>query len=189
VLLLLCVVVVAVVVASVGVCGGVAGIALFIKEMGLVHFAYRSDCEPAIKLMFEEACRVAGRTCTPVASDHPNASEPVIIENGDVAAVELGAEHDLELAQVRVAVPEHSHTGESASNGIAERAVQQWEDHFRTCKAALEADLNIAIDIHHPIFTWLVQHAGYLPSKYLIGHDGKTGFGEAARTRTKRNHM
>ena len=42
----------------------------FIKDSGLVHFAYRSDKGPAIVAMIEEACARAGRRCTPVTSDN-----------------------------------------------------------------------------------------------------------------------
>lgn len=38
----------------------VANIALFINEVGLVHFSYISDREPAIKTFLEETCKVAG---------------------------------------------------------------------------------------------------------------------------------
>ena len=40
-----------------------------------------------------------------------------------------------------VAVPEHSHPGESASNGKAESAVRTLVDQARTLKVALEARL------------------------------------------------
>ena len=39
-------------------------LARFIKEVGLTHFTYRSDREPAILAMFEEACALAGRNGT-----------------------------------------------------------------------------------------------------------------------------
>ena len=36
-------------------------VAHFIKSAGLVHFAYRTDKEPAIVALIEDACRRAGR--------------------------------------------------------------------------------------------------------------------------------
>ena len=39
----------------------VARIIRFIKDTGLTHFAYRSDREPAIAAMIEEACALSGR--------------------------------------------------------------------------------------------------------------------------------
>ena len=39
----------------------VARIMRFFKEVGLTHFAYRNDREPAIMAMIEEACALSGR--------------------------------------------------------------------------------------------------------------------------------
>ena len=39
----------------------VTRLAQFIKDAGLTHFAYRSDREPAIMAMIEEACARSGR--------------------------------------------------------------------------------------------------------------------------------
>ena len=52
-----------------------------------------------------------------------------------------------------VAVPEHSHAGESQSNGLAERAVQMIEDQARTVKLALEDEFQWVIPIEHPSCT------------------------------------
>ena len=39
----------------------VARLSRFIRDIGLTHFAYRSDREPAITAMIEEACAASGR--------------------------------------------------------------------------------------------------------------------------------
>ena len=44
-------------------------------------------------------------------------------------------------------VAEHSHVGESASNGLAERAVQRWENHVATLRHALDLRLGQSIDV------------------------------------------
>ena len=44
-------------------------IARFIRDMGLVHFAYRNDREASFNAMIEEACARTGRTGKPVAQD------------------------------------------------------------------------------------------------------------------------
>ena len=36
-------------------------LARFLNEAGLVQFSYRSDKEPSIIAMFEEACKLSGR--------------------------------------------------------------------------------------------------------------------------------
>ena len=54
-----------------------------------------------------------------------------------------------------VAVPEHSHAGESA-NGAAEKGVQLVEDQCRTLKAALEDRLAWKIPEGHAIMHWLM---------------------------------
>ena len=85
----------------------VARLALFIKQMGLIHFSYRSDREPAVKVLIEEACKLAGRKATPVSTDDLHDNELDVLEHSDVPAVEL--EHkDTPLTDARVAVPEHS---------------------------------------------------------------------------------
>ena len=89
----------------------------FIKDCGLTHFAYRSDREPSILLMLEEAVQLSGRNgekigpnipatpTDPVPSDIPSA------ENTQLDPSPSGVDSSV------LAVPEHSHPGESASNG------------------------------------------------------------------------
>ena len=83
--------------------------------------------------------------------------------------------HAIDSAQI--GVPEHSHPGESTSNGKAERAVQAVVDHIRTLKAAFEGHYNVRLGNSHPLFYWMVEHAAYLLSKYQLGTDGRTGWG------------
>ena len=39
----------------------VARLARFIMDMGLINFCFRSDREPAVVRLFQEACRACGR--------------------------------------------------------------------------------------------------------------------------------
>ena len=73
-------------------------------------------------------------------------------------------------------IPEHSPVGDHRSNGIAERAVQEVEDQIRVMKAALKRRLGVAIETSHPVMAWMVQHAGAIISRYLVGHDGLTAY-------------
>ena len=72
------------------------------------------------------------------------------------------------------ASPEHSAVGESASNGVAERTVQQFEDLLRTLNAALEARLKARLPSHHPVMRWLVQHVASIYNRQSTDSDGQT---------------
>ena len=107
----------------------------FIKDTGLMHFAYRSDKEPSIIALIEEACSRAGRRGVPATE----VEDEVVLEDGDHASGELQPDvSPVAVESSQIGVPEHSHPGESASNGKAERAVQAVVDHIRTLKAAFE---------------------------------------------------
>ena len=79
----------------------VARLCRFIMECGLLHFAYRSDREPATVSLIQDARAMAGRNGVQVHAVEDEAAEP----KGERA---------------QVAVPEHGHPGESQSNGLAE---------------------------------------------------------------------
>ena len=64
--------------------------------------------------------------------------------------------------------------GDSAGNGVAERAVQSIEKLLRTHKLALEGRLKTKISVKHPIFAWLVEHVADVFNRFAIGTDGKT---------------
>ena len=150
----------------------VTRLAKLITDCGLVHFAYRSDKEPAIIAMIQEACSMAGRKGVHVRGDDES---EVILGDGDSQTGELQPEvHPRAIEQSSVAVPEHSHPGESQSNGLAERTVQELVDHVRVLKLALESNINARIPAEHPILAWIVEHAAYLLKRCVLGTDGRT---------------
>ena len=53
----------------------------FIMDTGLLHFAYRSDQEPAIAALIREACAMAGRNGVKINLDESAAE----LEDGDLA--------------------------------------------------------------------------------------------------------
>ena len=107
--------------------------AKLITDCGLVHFAFRSDKEPAIVAMLQEACAMAGRKGVHVKTD----DEEVVLDDGDSKTGELqSGEHPGAVERAQLAVPENSHPGESQSNGIDERAVQDLVKHVRVLKLA-----------------------------------------------------
>ena len=153
----------------------VARLAKLITDCGLVHFAYRSDKEPAIIAMIQEACSIAGRHGVHVKSDEEG---DVALQPGDSQTGELREEeHPRSIDHSHVAVPEHSHPGESQSNGLAEKAVQDLVNHVRVLKLALETNINARIPSNHPIMAWLVEHAAYLLNRCMLGTDGRTAWG------------
>ena len=130
----------------------------FILDSGLLQFSYRADKEPSIVALFQEACRASGREGTNVtpsglkangdfegtytfdfsSSDVPSAENSPRDWRGD--PVEDNAKPDPAV----IGVPEHSHPGESQSNGAAEAAVKTVVAHARTLKAALESRLRLS---------------------------------------------
>eukprot|EP00969_Alexandrium_andersonii_P138916 6143427-Alexandrium_andersonii.AAC.1 len=50
---------------------------------------------------------------------------------------------------------------------------------------ALQERIQGGIPVDHPVMPWLVEHAGELLTKHLVGHDGRAAFerlfGEASR--------
>ena len=75
-----------------------------------------------------------------------------------------------------VTLVESSPKGESQSNGIAERAVQDLEEGVRTHKLDLETKLKVAVGIGHPCIAWLVENVADIINKFKIGHDGRTAY-------------
>ena len=120
--------------------------ASFIKDSGYRSIVYRSDQEPSIRAMFEEAFKAAGRE---------------------------GVSYNPNLQQM---VPEASAVGESQSNGKAESAVQKVEDLLRTYKSALETNIDERIPANHPVFAWLVEHTASIHNRLVCTEDGTTPY-------------
>ena len=67
---------------------------------------------------------------------------------------------------------EQSLVGESQSNGIAERKIQDVEELLRTMRAALQGRLKMQIPMRHPMMQWLMEHVASVTNRYLVGNDG-----------------
>jgi hypothetical protein len=165
----------------------VSRIVRFMKEVGLTHFAYRNDREPAIVAMIEEACALSGRKGVNISPGEDVLDEDVdvnmFISNGELTAADLNVGdstgfHDaIPDVSTHVATPELSHPGESASNGLAERSVGIFMDQLRTLKTALESRLKIRLSSSHPVTHWLIEHTAYVLNKFSLGPDGRTPYG------------
>ena len=136
----------------------VARLCRFIMECGLLHFAYRSDREPAIVALIQDACAMAGRNGVHINAVADEAPE-------------------VEVEKSLVAVPEHSHPCESQSNGLAERSMREVIDEIRTLKLSLETRVKARIPNEHPVMAWLVEHAAYMLNRCRLDTDGRTAYG------------
>ena len=127
-------------------------------ECGLVQVAYRSDREPAIVSLIQDACAMAGRNGVCIQALKDEAPEPKV-----------------EPAQA--AVPEPSHPGESQSNGLAETAVREVVDQIRTLKMSLERRVKGRLVNNHPFMAWMIEHAAYVLNRCKLHTDGRTASG------------
>ena len=161
-------------------------LARFIKDCGLTHFTYRSDREPSIVAMLDEACALTGRNGTKEASDDviEDISPSALADtSGDLTNVDLdvadgdGATKLVDTEVTHTAAPEMTHPGESQSNGLAERSVGLWEDQFRTLKHALELKLKYRLPLSHPVTAWLVEHTAWVMNKFHLDSEGRTAYG------------
>ena len=167
----------------------VARIMRFIKETGLTHFAYRSDREPAITAMIDEACALSGRRGIKLGPDSDDLPDDCGLQPGDLTMDgELKTDDlkisdsphvasDLNIESTHTATPEVSHPGESQSNGLAEKSVGDFVDQLRTLKTALESRLKCRLSSAHPVTHWLVEHTAYVLNKFSLGSDGRTAYG------------
>ena len=81
-----------------------------------------------------------------------------------------------DLTKLRNAIIEHSPVRESQSNGFIEAGVKTVEGMVRTMKLNLEQRLHECIEVDHPNFCRLVEHAD-MSTKFQKGVDGKTAYG------------
>ena len=152
----------------------VARLSKWIIDHGLLHFAYRSDKEPAIVALIRDACALAGRSGVHVQATE----EKDDLEEGDLEVGEEQPSHsDVAIDRSLVAMPEHSHPGERQSNGLAERSIQALVGQVRTLKLSLESRLNSRLPCHHPVFVWMVEHAADVLNHYQPGTEGRTAHG------------
>ena len=93
-----------------------------------------------------------------------------------------------DLAKRRLKVPtvlEISKAYDSKSNGRTEGAVRRSEEQVRTMKLALEGAIGVELEVQHPAFEWLVEHAADILTKCAVGKDGRTPY---ERIKGKRYH-
>ena len=93
-----------------------------------------------------------------------------------VALIEAALRNNGKAGAITEAAPEHSAVGESASNGMAEKTVQMFEDQLRTLKAALEAHMGTRLPVDHAVMKWLIQHVASIHNRQTTNSDGQTPY-------------
>ncbi len=95
-------------------------------------------------------------------SDQENAIEELVREVKKKTAVEI--------------VHKESPVGESQSNGMVERAVEEVQKQTRIMKSGLEEILGMKLKRDHLISTWLVMHAANTSNRFRVGLDGRMAY-------------
>ena len=99
----------------------------------------------------------------------------VLRSDGEPALVDLMKEIAKGRGNRRTVI-EHSAPGDSQGNGFIERGVRSVQKMTRVLKLDLEHRLTTRLEVTHPVFAWLVEHAVDLHNKFLVGSDGKTAY-------------
>ena len=97
------------------------------------------------------------------------------------------------VAMVRHARPQETAVinapkGSSASAGGIERANYEVEKQLRTLRSRFEQVYSVKIDLDHKVLPWMVRHASWLITHYLVKADGKTPY-ERLRNRPYRGQI
>ena len=73
-------------------------------------------------------------------------------------------------------IPENPPEGESQSNGRIEEAGKTIRGFVRVMKSQIEEKAGIKIEGKDIITQWMIRWAAMIPSRFLVGKDGKTAF-------------
>ena len=102
-------------------------------------------------------------------------SKIVLKSDGEPAIVALAEAVKAKAKQIDIK-PEHSITGDSASNGEIENANKLIQNQVRTLYDALKDRYKVEIPSEHPVLKWLILHSGVLLTRFMVGNDGKTAY-------------
>ena len=74
------------------------------------------------------------------------------------------------------AIPETSPVEAHQNNGVIEHAAGELAGQARALNDQLQLAYGTALPTNHPIHTWMVNHAGFLISRFQAGVGGKTPY-------------
>ena len=97
----------------------------------------------------------------------------VVLKTDGEAAI-VGLQRAIAEGRIHSTVPENPPAYSPQSNGVAERAVQEFSYQLRSLKLALESRIKVAIGSHWKIMHLMAEHASYLLCRFAKGSDGKT---------------
>ena len=78
--------------------------------------------------------------------------------------------------RVNNTILEHPPAYDPQSNGVAEKAVQEFMEQMRVTKLALEQRIKATLNTDDPILLWANDHAALILSRYKLSSDGKTPY-------------
>ena len=73
-------------------------------------------------------------------------------------------------------IPENTPKGESQANGRAEESGKTIRGFARVLKSQIEESAHVTLNSGDPILLWLIRWSAMLPSRFLVGKDGRTAF-------------
>ena len=82
-------------------------------------------------------------------------------------------------------VVEHSLVHSSRSNGVVERAMRIVQGQVRTMRSALEDRWGVQIGVDHPVWSWMMEYAGWILTRCQVGKDGRTAYERLKGKRAK----
>ena len=141
-------------------------VADILQKIGYARCILKCDQEPAIVDVSKEVRRVLWQELKDIAKITKDKHVGEIVVMDDETPIEI--------------LQEHSPVGESSSNGMVERAIQEVSGQMRALKLNIEAETKSEMTADHPIWPWLVEYAAMSLYLYQVGSDGKT-----ARQRTR----
>ena len=141
-------------------------VADILHKIGYPRCVLKCDQEPAIVEVSKEVRKELWREMKEIAKGAKGKHD------GDVTVMD-------EHTPVEV-IQEHSPVGESSSNGMVERAIQEVSGQIRALKLHIESKAKTKIEASHPLWPWLIEYAAMCIYMYQVGTDGKT-----ARQRTR----
>ena len=73
-------------------------------------------------------------------------------------------------------VPEHPPKGESQSNGKVEETCKTVRGFMKVLKSQLEENTGVELDGRDNIVQWMIRWSAMLPSRFMVGKDGRTAY-------------